>query len=99
MRRGRPRKTRFVQKAPDIKQFSPRGRIGRPGHLELKMEEFESIRLTDHVGLKQCDAAKFMGISQQTFSRVLNNARRAIAKALVKGEIIRIKGGDFEIEK
>jgi predicted DNA-binding protein (UPF0251 family) len=34
-------------------QFSPRGRPGRPDEIELKMEEFEAIRLADYTGLKQ----------------------------------------------
>ena len=96
---GRPRKPRIIQKKPDISQFSPRGRIGRPGSLDLKYEEFEAIRLTDHVGLNQLEAAKFMGISQQTLSRVLKSGRKSLAEALVKGLIIRVSGGDFKIEK
>jgi len=96
---GRPRKIKIVRKNPAIKQFSPRGRVGRPGSMELKTEEFEAIRLADHLGLGQRDAAGFMGISQQTFSRVLKNGRKALAGALIKGLIIHIKGGDFRIEE
>ena len=96
---GRPRKIKIVRKNPTIKQFSPRGRIGRPGFIELKTEEFEAIRLADHLGLGQRDAAGFMGISQQTFSRVLRNGRKALAEALIKGLIIHIKGGDYRFEK
>ena len=99
MDKGRPRKPRLVRKDPKIKQFSPRGRIGRPGHMELKLEELEAIRLSDYTGLKQADAARFMGISQQTFSRVLRKARRCVAEALTKGLIIKVKGGDFKIDK
>ena len=96
---GRPIKTRRVHKDPDTKQFSPRGRRGRPGYNELKIEEVEAIRLIDHVGLKQGEAAESMGISQQTFSRVLRNARKSIGEALVLGRIIKVKGGVFKIEK
>ncbi len=96
---GRPIKLRNVRKDPDTKQFSPRGRRGRPGYNDLKVEEFEAIRLIDHMGLKQAEAAGSMGISQQTFSRVLRRARRSIGEALVLGHIIKIKGGVFKIEK
>lgn len=99
MTKGRPRKPRIIRKEPEICQFSPRGRIGRPGHRELKVEELEAIRLSDYVGLSQKEAAGFMGISQQTFSRVLNNARKGLAEALVRGKILKVKGGDFKIEK
>ena len=95
----RPRKTRIVHKKPYISQFSPRGRRGRPGYLEVKLEEFEAIRLSDKLGLSQKDSSRFMGISQQTFSRVLKNGRRCLADGLVRGLIIRVKGGDYKIEK
>lgn len=97
--RGRPRKVRVLKDEPEIKQFSPRGRRGRPDHRQLKYEEFEALRLSDYMGLKQAEAAKFMHISQQTFSRVLKSARKSLAEALVKGTIIKVQGGDFKIEK
>jgi len=81
---GRPKKLRKVLKEPDTKQFSPRGHRGRPGYNELKVEEIEAIRLIDHMGLKQTEAAKCMGISQQTFSRILRNARKVLAEALIE---------------
>ena len=95
---GRPIKSRIVHKDPDTKQFSPRGHRGRPGYNELKVEEVEAIRLIDHMGLKQADAAVSMGISQQTFSRVLRRARKSIGEALVLGHIIKVSGGVFKIE-
>lgn len=98
-KKGRPTKIRVIRKQPKIKQFSPRGRIGRPGYKNIKVEEFEAIRLTDHVGLNQNEASKFMDISQQTFSRVLRNGRKCLAEAIVKGEIIKVCGGDFKVEK
>ena len=96
---GRPKKSRIVQKEPNTKQFSPRGQRGRPGYNQLKVEELEAIRLADHMGLKQAEAATLMGVSQQTFSRVLRNARKSLAEALVLGHIIKVKGGVFKIEK
>lgn len=98
-KKGRPVKARIIRKKPVTKQFSPRGRVGRPGYKELKFEEIESIRLIDYMGLDQREAAKFMGISQQTFSRVLRKARKTLAEALINGEIIKVQGGDFKIEK
>jgi uncharacterized protein len=98
MNKGRPVKPRTIRKEPVIRQFSPRGRVGRPGYIDLKLEEFEAIRLADFVGHDQSSAAKKMRISQQTFSRVLKNARQRLAEALIRGDIIRISGGDFKVE-
>lgn len=97
MRKGRPIKTRLIQQEPKTKQFSPRGKAGRPGHSELKHEEFEAIRLNDHLGLRQDESARFMKVSQQTFSRILTRARKAVAEALVTGKIIKVDGGNFKI--
>ena len=96
---GRPIKIRKVHNDPGTKQFSPRGHRGRPGYNELKVEEVEAIRLIDHMGLNQAEAAMSMGISQQTFSRILRNARKSLAEALVLGRIIKVSGGAFKIEK
>ncbi len=96
---GRPKKYRIVQKEPNTKQFSPRGTRGRPGYNQLKIEELEAIRLYDYMDLKQAEAAVYMGISQQTFSRILKNARKCLAEALVLGRIIKIDGGVHKIEK
>lgn len=95
--KGRPIKYRTVEKLPKISQFSPRGRPGRPDETELKMDEFEAIKLADFEQLHQIQAAKAMRISQQTFSRVLRRARRALAEGLVRGKIIRIQGGSYII--
>lgn len=98
MGKGRPTKIRIIRREPEIKQFSPRGRIGRPGYSGLKFEEFEAIRLTDYMGLDQAQSAERMKISQQTFSRILRKARKCIAEALIKGDIIKISGGTFKVE-
>jgi len=63
----------------------------------LKMEEMESIRLKDHVGMDQREAADLMKVSQPTFHRILSEARRKIGYALVCGKAIRIHGGTYEM--
>jgi len=96
-KRGRPEKYRIVRVDPRISQFSPRGRPGRPDEIELAMDEFEAIRLADLIGLNQEKAAVSMHISQQTFSRILKRAHKAIADAIVQGKIIKIRGGHYVI--
>lgn len=96
-RRGRPKKYRIVRVDPRISQFSPRGKPGRPDEIDLAMDEFEAIRLADFRGLEQEKAAESMHISQQTFSRILKRAHKAIADAIVQGKIIKIQGGHYVI--
>ena len=96
-KRGRPRKYRIVKTDPKISQFSPRGRPGRPDEVELKMDEFEALRLSDCQNLSQKEAAKSMQISQQTFSRILKKAHQSIAKGITTGSAIKIQGGQYLI--
>ena len=95
--RGRPKKYRIVKLDPKVSQFSPRGRPGRPEEVELTMDEFEALRLTDFMGINQKEAARSMRISQPTFSRILKRAHKMTALALVKGTIIKIQGGRYVI--
>jgi len=96
--RGRPKKLRSVEKEPDILTFSPRGKPGRPDEVEIRYEELEAIRLADKDRLRRVEAAARMGISRQSFDRVLNRARRQVANALTSGKIIRISGGSYKIK-
>ncbi|MFC1590666.1 DUF134 domain-containing protein [Candidatus Omnitrophota bacterium] len=86
--RGRPKKPRNIIKRPFTSQFSPRGHVGRPGHVDLSLSDFEALRLADFEGASQRDAARSMGVSQQTFSRILVAARRRLMEGLVLGKII-----------
>lgn len=95
--RGRPVKIKNVRRYPPITQFSPRGKPGRPDEIELKLEEFEALKLTDYIGLSQKKTAAMMGVSQQTVSRILKKARKSLSKGLVMGAIIRINGGSYRI--
>lgn len=91
MTRGRPKKKRIIQKEPPIKHFSPRGRRGRPGYVELPEDGYEAMRLTDFLGYSQKEAADSMGISQQTLSRSLKAARKVVSEGITLGTKIIIK--------
>jgi predicted DNA-binding protein (UPF0251 family) len=103
----RPRRCRRVGFGPNFDIFGTRcpyrrgSRRGARGNCEviLTVDEFESIRLKDHLGLEQKEAAEKMGISQPTFSRILNEARKKIAKALVECGEIRVRGGSYTLIK
>jgi len=95
--RGRPKKIRFIKAEPIIAQFSPRGKVGRPDEIELTMDEYEAIRLADYKNTHHKLAGTFMGVSRQTFERILKKAHQKLADALVKGKIIKIAGGRFKV--
>lgn len=97
MRKGRPKKVRYIQKMPKISQFSPRGRAGRPDEIELTIDQFEALKLAEYQGFSQVDGAKAMGISRPSFGRILREARKVVAIAIVDGKIIRIRMGSAQV--
>ena len=92
---ARPRKCRRICKEPLARFYKPQGiPVRQLKIIALKDEELEAIALADHQGLEQEKAAAQMNISRATFSRVLLQARRSIATALVEGAALKIEGGD-----
>lgn len=65
--------------------------------ISLPFEGLEAIRLADVIGLDQDAASTSMGVSRQTFGRILSEARRTIASAIVNGHALRIEGGHYQL--
>lgn len=63
----------------------------------LPHEGHEALRLTDIEGLNQSEAAEQMGVSRQTYGRILAAARRAVSRAIVEGKALSVEGGDYRI--
>ncbi len=96
----RPRIQRRVFCNPEFTYFKPAGaRIVELEEIVLTVDEFEAIRLRDHEGLEQTQAAEKMGISQPTFQRLYESARKKIADAIVNGKAIKIEGGSYKITR
>jgi uncharacterized protein len=57
------------------------------------MDAVEAIRLADVEGLYQDAAAEQMGISRQTYARILTRAREAVARCLIEGRMLLIDNG------
>jgi len=94
----RPRQHRHIQSSFGYNYFKPCATcLQDTGEVILKMEEMESIRLKDYLGMDQREAADHMKVSQPTFHRILTEARKKIGCALVSGKAIRIHGGMYEM--
>lgn len=92
----RPRRHRRVRGLPPAGLFKPAGVPARQlDEVVLTVDQYEALRLADYEGLYQDDAASRMGISRPTFSRLVESARRIVARALVEGAALRIEGGDY----
>ena len=92
----RPRKQRRLLRQPQPAIYKP---VGVPlKSLEstvLAHEELESLRLADLEGRYQEESAEQMGVSRSTFQRIVTEARRKVAQALVGGTALQIQGGTW----
>ena len=80
--------------------FKPQGvPMSRLETLPLTLDGLEALRLADLDGLYQEEAAGRMEVSRATFARVLAEARRIVAEALVHGKALEIGGGTVETRR
>ncbi|NNF99831.1 MAG: DUF134 domain-containing protein [Desulfobacteraceae bacterium] len=94
----RPQKNRIVGYNPDISYFKPRGiPMFDLEEVCLTVDERESIRLADFMGLSHEEAGQCMGVSRATFGRIVQRARKIVADALIHGKAINVEGGNFRI--
>ena len=61
--------------------------------VNLKLDEFEAIRLIDGKGLDQETVAAQMGVSRPTVTRILASGRSKVARFLTHGQALAIEGG------
>lgn len=96
----RPKQCRRIVSPPLMQGYKPFGiPRGTLEKVELQIDEYESIRLLDYVGLNQVQAAEMMNVSRPTLTRIYENARKSIAKAFVEGKMIVIEGGDIAFDR
>ncbi len=94
----RPKKNRLVGFNPEISYFKPRGiPMVSLEEICLTVDERESIRLSDLLGLSYEEAGQRMGVSRATFGRIIQRARKVIADALINGKAINVEGGNFTL--
>ncbi|MDD3980918.1 MAG: DUF134 domain-containing protein [Spirochaetia bacterium] len=94
----RPVIERRLGAAPQQRFLKPAGIPAR--NLEvvvLGFDEAEALRLADLEGLYQEAAARSMGVSRQTFGRIVEIARRKVADAILNGKALKIEGGEINL--
>ncbi len=90
----RPPNKRWIGRGLPSNLFHPAGwHRGRREEVALSLDQLEALRLADVVGLYHEEAAKRMGVSRATFGRILAEARRTLAGAVIEGKAIRTGGG------
>lgn len=74
--------------------FRPIGRLAcKADAISIGLDELEAIRLADLEGLYQDAAAGRMGVSRQTYARILSRARHAVAACLVERKMLVVEAG------
>ena len=91
---ARPKKCRHVRCDPAVTSFKPSG-VPRKElqSIELRLDELEAIRLADLEGLYFDAGAEMMGVSRQTFGRLVETAHQKVADALLNGKNLDFIGG------
>lgn len=92
---ARPKKSRCICAFPETLEFSPMG--GYADAVDLSFDEFEAMRLIDHMGFSQEECSKQMDVARSTVASIYEAARKKIADAIVNGKALHIHGGDVEL--
>jgi uncharacterized protein len=96
---ARPKKCRCIGCSPNSSYFKPKGiPLFHLEEVRLNLDEIEAIRLADYEGLYHQDAAARMKISRQTLERILNEARRKVAEALIQGKALKLETKEIQKE-
>lgn len=90
----RPCCCRRIGFMPSTVYFKPAGvPLTELTEVTLTLDEVEALRLADLDGLYQEQAGKRMKVSRATFGRIVEQARRKVADALLHGKALRLEGG------
>ena len=90
----RPSKRRRICDMPVCQRFTPeQAHAGSPAVI-LTLDEYETIRLIDYLGLTQEQCAAQMNVARATVQAIYGGARAKLARSLVMGIPLEIGGGD-----
>ena len=95
---GRHKRMRLVKQTPNnfyFKDIDPS--LGNS--VIVTIAEFEAMRLKHYIELNQKDCSEKIGVSQPTFSRILESAHKKITEALMEGKTIKVHGGNVNFKK
>lgn len=94
----RPRKWRKVCCLPENNRFGPLDSpVNTENLVNMKVDEYETIRLIDLEGFTQEECANQMNIARTTVQGIYNEARKKVAQSLVNGKVLIIEGGDYRL--
>ena len=92
---ARPRKHRRICSVPNQKQLNSFEK--GENTVDITIDEFETVRLIDYVGLTQQECAKQMQVARSTITAIYDSARYKISDSLINHKSLNVEGGDFEL--
>lgn len=63
----------------------------------LTLEEYETIRLIDKLGLTQVECSKNMQIARTSVQQIYTDARKKLAAMIIDGKKLKIAGGKYRL--
>ncbi len=95
---ARPHKDRRVCSMPRYREFCCCRDYGKNlNMIMLNVDEYETVRLIDYLGMTQEQCAAHMGVARGTVQSLYNMARIKISRFLVEGTSLEISGGSYEL--
>lgn len=91
----RPNKPKKVGRLPLCSTFYPKTKIEGGHEIILSVEEYETLRLLDYLGMNQEECAREMGIGRATVQALYTEARKKTARFLTEAAVLKICGGNF----
>jgi predicted DNA-binding protein (UPF0251 family) len=95
---GRKKVVRVVDSTIETKKTLFHRTAKASDWVNLSFDELEALRLCDIKGLYQDEAAKRMDVSRATFARILFEARRKTAQAIINGFPVKLSKGNVKFE-
>lgn len=91
----RPNKPKKVGRLPLCGAFYPETKAESTHQIILSVEEYETLRLLDYVGMNQEECAREMEIGRATVQALYTEARKKTARFLTEASVLKIRGGNF----
>ncbi|HPD89450.1 MAG TPA: DUF134 domain-containing protein [Oscillospiraceae bacterium] len=92
----RPCKRRRICAMPGCGRFGPKDHAGAEHPVvTMTLDEYESIRLIDLLGMTQEQCAEQMNVARTTAQAIYTSARVKLAECLVNQKELKIEGGDY----
>ncbi len=93
---ARPVKQRRVCELPETIEFGPSNKENLIT-VEMSVDEYEVIRLIDHLHLTQNECSQQMNVARTTVQAIYDNARGKVSDAIVNGKKLIIQGGNYTL--